>query len=145
MDDPSKTIDWLLERGLDGPWARYDSGGEGSEIPWRTAGIVKSQIEGPGRVVLEVLAHPKVGGLVVRVFEEDPFTVRYAKRAENVGVIRQIVSEATTVFETLDGEATEDLASETMEMLGIDLRELLNPIPPPFTVEEIPVADSRGG
>lgn len=144
MDDPGMTIEWLLKRGLDEPWARYDSGRKGSEVPWRSAGVINSQREGQGRVVLEVLVHPGFGGQVIRVFEEDPFLLHYAKRAEGEEVIRQIVLEAAVVFETLDGEATEDLAANSMEMLGIDLKDLLNPIPPPFTIEEIPLADPTG-
>ena len=138
---PGLAIDKLLNSGVDEPWLRYESGMKNGKVPWRSAGLVKNQVDSGGRVVLEALAHQTYGGLVVRVFEEDPFELHYAKRAEEPTVIDRILSEAAAVFEQLDGEPTEDLASESKEILGMDMTDLLNPIPPPFTMDEIPIAE----
>ena len=101
---------------------------------------MKNQVDRGGRVVLEALAHESYEGLVVRVFEEDPFELHYAKRSVDPAVIDLILSEAAAVFGRLDGEPAEDLASESKEILGIDMADLLNPIPPPFTLAETPIA-----
>jgi hypothetical protein len=142
---PGLAIDKLLRSGVDEPWLRYESGMRTGKVPWRSAGLVKNQVDSGGRVVLEALAHQTYGGLVVRVFEEDPFKLHYAKRAEEPTVIDRILSEAAAVFEQLDGEPTEDLASESKEILGMDMADLLNPIPPPFSMDEIPIAESGRG
>lgn len=138
---PGLAIDKLLRSGVDEPWLRYESGIRTGKVPWHSAGLVKNQVDSSGRVVLEALAHQNYGGLVVRVFEEEPFKLHYARRAEQPTVIDRILSEAAAVFEQLDGEPTEDLASESKETLGMDMADLLNPIPPPFSMDEIPIAE----
>ena len=137
---PGLAIDRLLDGGVDQPWLRYESGRKAGKVPWRSAGLMKNQVDRGGRVVLEALAHESYEGLVVRVFEEDPFELHYAKRSVDPAVIDLILSEAAAVFGRLDGEPAEDLASESKEILGIDMADLLNPIPPPFTLAETPIA-----
>ena len=81
----------------------------------------------------------------MRVYQEDPLIIHYAKRASTQHRIDTVTKEAAAVFESLPGhlkeEITEDLEAFGTELIGVDIRELLNPIPPPFQLEAIANAE----
>ncbi len=104
---------------------------------------MKTQHESEGRIVLEALTHVSFDGVVVRVYQEEPLIVHYAKRATSQSRIDTITHEAVAVFESLPGHL-EDAVEQEMHDFGIDLAELLNPIPPPFKIEEIVDAEQVG-
>ncbi len=96
-----------------------------------------------GRIVLEALSHVTFDGVVVRVYQENPLVVHYAKRASTQCRIDAVAKEAAAVFESLVGQLEEEF-TEDLGAFGIDLGDLLNPIPPPFSIEETTNAEQDG-
>ncbi len=128
-------IERVIAAGLSGAWRPYSSRLENPETSWTTTGILKSQKEGDGRIVMEALSHVSFDGVVMRVYQEEPLIIHYAKRASTQGRIDAVTKEAAAVFESIPGHLEEEVAEDLREF-GLDLGELLNPIPPPFTIEE---------
>lgn len=141
-------IERIVASGLSGVWRPYSSRLGSSDSTWTSTGIFKSQIEGDGRIVLEALTLVSFDGVVVRVYQEDPLVIHYAKRASTQLRIDTITKEAAAVFESLPGhldeEITEDFEAFGTELIGVDIRELLNPLPPPFLIEATTDAEQCG-
>lgn len=133
-------IQRLIESGVVGGFRPYSSRLDVPDTSWTTTGILKSQHEGDGRIVLEALSHTSVDGVVVRVYQENPLVIHYAKRASSRGQIDAITREAAAVFESLPGHLEEETV-EDLEGLGLHIGDLLNPIPPPFRIEDTPDAE----
>lgn len=103
---------------------------------WWAVGLFKTDRMGEGRAVLELLRHAVFDGLIVRVYREQPTQVVYSLRVRTNSTVEGVIREASEVFAALPGEySVEDYG---LADLGPDIREALNPLPPPVQVEQIP-------
>lgn len=125
-------------RGLVGPWKRYETKGGGGEFRWSAAGIMKKQVGVDGRIVLEALASKAFPEIVIRVFSEEPLVTHYARKVVSPSDMDGCMAEAGGIYDRIPGEGFQG-SDPLGSMFNFLLRGALNPLPPPFDIDEIEV------
>lgn len=111
------------------------SGGRGPS--WRTAGAYLS-IADENRLVLEALYVQQIDTCVVRVYQESPLKVFYARKF-GIGApsCAQIMDSAFAAFgQHLPSRLPGQLVAH--ESLGPEVERVLLPVPPPVNVADVP-------
>jgi hypothetical protein len=111
------------------------SGGRGPS--WRTAGAYLS-IADENRLVLEALYLQQIDTCVVRVYQESPLKVLYARKfGVSAPSCAQIMDSAFAVFaQHLPSRLP--MQPDAHESLGPKVERALLPIPPPVNVADVP-------
>jgi hypothetical protein len=111
------------------------SGGQGPS--WRTVGAYLSVAE-VDRLVLEALYLQRMETCVVRVYQENPLQIHYARKFSlSAPSCAQILESAFSIFgRHLPPRLPAQPSSQ--QSLGVDVAKALLPIPPPVNVAEVP-------